>query len=268
MKKNIYYHSYFKRRNALKDFILSAFQWFSSCSRLMLEVFIRKNFGERYFKLSAALTLAAILAAIPLIDRQLRALYMLIVRQARIRSQEELEMLYPSLWPDYIGWYVFIALFVAVSVKHYKDNLRYPSVYDFDKFSLSKGEIHPAFYKVKLPYIKTDMRLIECLLEPGLFFVIGLLLYFIGQSLGTLLMFMSFFYAYNYIATYDQGDDFVMDIIDQMILNEEMEDAFVKDVDASETRGFSFRGRKPAGEDMRRKILPMMMEEEEVVTAE
>jgi hypothetical protein len=46
---------------------------------------------------------------------------------------------------------------------------------------------------------------------------------------------------------------FVMDKIDEIILNEEMENAFVNDEDLNKTRGVQFYMRKPNGEELRRK---------------
>src|SRR5580698_10190152 len=65
MKKNLYYRDTLRRENMLKVFILSLFSLFASYPRLLLEVFIRKNFGARYFKLSSALTVAFLLAFVP-----------------------------------------------------------------------------------------------------------------------------------------------------------------------------------------------------------
>jgi hypothetical protein len=76
----------------------------------------------------------------------------------------------------------------------------------------------------------------------------------------------SIFYSIGYLAAYKNGDNFVMDKIDEMILNEELEDAFVNDKDASETRGVRFYARKPNGEDLRRRVADAFMEEEEPVT--
>ena len=54
MQKNLYYRAIARRENMFKLLLLSFFNFFSSYARLLLEVFTRKNFGERYFRLSSA----------------------------------------------------------------------------------------------------------------------------------------------------------------------------------------------------------------------
>ena len=66
----------------------------------------------------------------------------------------------------------------------------------------------------------------------------------------------------SYISAYIGGDNFVMDKIDEIICNETLETAFVDDGDIEETLGFQFRGSRPNTADMRRKILPLMTEDE------
>lgn len=61
MKKNLYFQTMFQRTNGIKMIILDFFLSIASWPRLMIEVFIRKNFGERYFSLAAAITITVIL---------------------------------------------------------------------------------------------------------------------------------------------------------------------------------------------------------------
>ncbi len=281
MKKNLYYRNTLRRENMLKVFILSLFSMFASYPRLLLEVFIRKNFGERYFKLSSALTVAFVLALCPYLWIKLATLWFRVssiippgtssmLSNYPIGADSTTMMSHsssmlshaPSLWPEYLTWYIFLILFVLMSIKHYFDIKRNPSVFDFAKFSLYAGKINPLFFK-----IKNDPRLVECLIEPAVFFVVGFVLHFVGQKLGGLLIFCSVVYALSYAAAYWSGDNFVMDKIDEIICNEELEKAFVDDSDEDKTRGFRFRGKKPQDHDMRKKILPSMTDVEEIVIA-
>jgi hypothetical protein len=253
MKKNLYYRSVFRRDNVLQAFFLSFFYLLSSYPRLLLEVFIRKNFGERYFRLSSALTVALLIGLWPLVRT---------MGVSHIPGMGK-----ETLMPGYLTWYIFLAAFVGFSIKHHLDKRRNPSVFDFAKFSLYTGKIHPLFYKIEIPGLKTSVRRIECLFEPALFFLSGLLLSLIGQNLGHLLIVCSLFYGFGYAAAYLVGDNFVMDKIDEMICNEELEKSFVDDVGEDETRGFRFRGRKPDSRDMRQQLLPLFHEREEVLEA-
>lgn len=274
MQKNLYYRDTFKRVNVFKNFFLSLFTAFASGARMTIEVFTRKNFGERYFLLSSSLSLAFLLAIIPvLIVKVFKSSPDLFMQQefnydTMEPTAQAVQSASGSLMPDYLTWYVFIALFIGMSIKHHLDMRHNPSVFDFEKFSLSSGEINPLFFKIRLPFIETNFRTVECLFEPAVFFLLGALLWLIGQNLGILLVIVSFLYSVNYFNDYLHGDHFVMDKIDEMILNEELEDAFVNDPDESETRGFRFRGRKPNGANMRQKLLPFMTENEEILTVD
>ncbi|CAG5011145.1 hypothetical protein DYBT9275_04891 [Dyadobacter sp. CECT 9275] len=55
MKTNLYYRAVFRRQSMLNEFVMDFFLYFCSYPRLMLEVFVRKNFGERYFSFFSAL---------------------------------------------------------------------------------------------------------------------------------------------------------------------------------------------------------------------
>lgn len=272
--KNLYYRDTFARHNAIKLLFLSIFGLFTSYPRLLLEVFTRKNFGERYFRLSSAITLALILAVLPVgfdhISSGLGGSEMVSESYsfdesfgsdvAPVQSMEQASQ--NGLMPDYIGWYLYLVAFLFFSTKHYLANRRTPSAFNFKRFTLSSGVIHPFIRNIKIGGFSPDIRFVECYLEPLIFLVAGILLALIGQTLGWLLIVCSFFYSMSYISAYIGGDNFVMDKIDEIICNETLETAFVDDGDIGETLGFQFRGSRPNTADMRRKILPLMTEDE------
>jgi len=62
-----------------------------------------------------------------------------------------------------------------------------------------------------------------------------------------LFMVCSIFYSLSYFAAYKKADDFILDQLDEMIMGEEMEDAFVDD-NYNNERGCGFTGRNlPTG---------------------
>ncbi|OYU93834.1 MAG: hypothetical protein CFE21_18930 [Bacteroidetes bacterium B1(2017)] len=173
-----------------------------------------------------------------------------------------------EIFQHYFTWYLFLIAFMYKSMERNDEIKRLPSVFDFARFSLSTGERHPRILAFKWKGKSLDVRQVETLVEPGLFFFIGLFLMLIGQSLGTLLFFSSIFYSLSYMAAYMIGDHFVMDKIDEMICNEEMVGSFVEGRDPSETRGFSFYGRKPTDPETRRRLADAFTEDfEETVLA-
>lgn len=249
MKKNLYYATVFKRSTFFKDLFLDFFIGTASYPRLLLEVFVRRNFGERYFSIAASITLAVILASIPIF----------IQSTSRYGSIDLFDAL-----TEYFTWYLFIAAFLFMAFKRQKEVSREPSVFDFARFSLSTGEVHPKFYELKIfkkkegrtvQRVAPNIRQIATLLEPLLFLTIGLLLALMQQIVGILIIVSSICYSLSYVAAYSRGDNFVMDMIDEMICNEEMTSSFVEGRDPSETRGFYVSARIPADPEVRRKVV-------------
>ncbi|CAG5011155.1 hypothetical protein DYBT9275_04894 [Dyadobacter sp. CECT 9275] len=166
-----------------------------------------------------------------------------------------------------LSWYIFIVCFVIFSFLRESELARLPSVFDFARFSLSTGEIHPLFFKIKLFGKTADVRTIETILEPGLFLIIGSILWKFDQGIGIFIIVCSIFYSIGYMAAYHQGDNFVMDKIDEMICSEELVSSFVEGKDSSKTRGVHYYGRRPADPDVRRKVADSFFESEDVVEA-
>lgn len=263
MQKNLYYRHVIQRQNLFKALTLSFFFAFASWPRLLLEVFIRKNFGERYFRLSSAITVAVLLTALPFFLDKLNS--SVAMTQTDFNPFAEEPAATPSgsgFLKSYIGWFIFLAGFVVVSVYRHLEIKRNPSVFDFAKYSLYGGKIHPFFYGLKIGGKAPSLRLIESVLEPLPFLIAGVLLYMAGQSLGTLLIVCSIFYSLGYVAAYDIGDNFVMDTIDQIICNEELKSSFVDGKDEEQTRYFRFVGDRPDDPAKRSQILPLLMENE------
>ncbi|MBD2704700.1 hypothetical protein IC229_28955 [Spirosoma sp. BT702] len=170
------------------------------------------------------------------------------------------------LWHN-LSWYVYLGFYLVMCLKRHDEIKREPGVFDFARYSLSAGYIHPRFLMTQLNGKPVNIRTIETLLEPALFFFIGIGLCILGQKLGILLIVCSLVYSISYQAAYHQGDNFVMDKIDEIICNEELVKAFVDGRDPSETRGFNFYGRRPADPETRRQLAETFVENEETVVA-
>lgn len=273
MKRNLYYQTIYRRENLFKHLFFSFFNLFASSARMLLEVFIRKDFGERYFRLSSAIILTAELIAFPL-------LFVYFDTHFASGAEYAGEDLYnfdetPSIAPqkaalswlpgiEFLLWYVFAAAFLYFSIRHYQDKKRQPSVFDFEKFSLSSGVLQD--YVWKLPLFKeVDLRDRECFLEPGLFLAAGFLLAVIGQYIGILLILCSLFYFVSYWRAYSEGDNFIMDHIDEMIVNQDLEKNFVNGMENPEdinNTGFVLRAQLPNGNILRRQLLHRMIEDD------
>lgn len=248
-----YYRTMSGRVNAIKIFIYQWADFLSSYPRLLLEVFIRKNFGQRYFNFMSVITVSVLLALWP--------------HYNPFRLMDPYGVQEPAT-KGYMLWYVFLAAFVLVSIKRYIEVLNGPSVYNFDKYSLYSGDTLPFFYNLNIGGKSGNSRLIETLLEPAPFFIAGLLLNAIGQKLGGLLMVSSVIYSLGYMGAYASGDNFIMDKIDEIICNEELGNTMVEGMAAKDTRYFQMRGKVPESKIMRRKIADMIGEQREPVEVE
>lgn len=249
MKRNLYYRTVFRRHNVIQEAFLGFFLALCSWPRLVLEVFLRRNMGERYFSMATVISIAVLLALFP---TGLNAL----------RERFYRPMPSGDFWLHYATWYGFIAAFLHQSYQRHQEIKRLPSVYDFKRFSLSAGLIHPWFWNLEFLGKQGDERQIATLLEPGFCFAVGLGLAILGQPIGSVLIWCSLFYALSYQAAFKNGDHFVMDKIDEMIANEEMVKSFVDGQSPDDTRGFSFLGRRPADPNLRRQLVDSFFEQE------
>ena len=266
MTKNLYYRQVFQRRSILKEFLLDLFLGLSSWPRLLLEVFLRRNLGERYFSLSAAIGIVVFLAGTPIATAFMPSLFGGLFRSQDYRYGESIWETIGRTIADNLLLYLFLAAFVAASLRRLREVQRLPSVFDFGRFSLSSGIIHPLFFSLELGGKPVDVRIIETLLEPALFFALGAVLWLLtDQSLGPVLVVCSVIYSLSYVGAYHKGDHFVMDHIDEMICNEELVHAFVDGQEVDQTRGFRFYGRRPADPATRRQVAETFVEDDDDV---
>jgi hypothetical protein len=250
MKKNLYYRAVLRRNNPLMELLVTIFLGLASWPRMMLEVFIRRNFGERYFSFTLAMSVTIILGALP---------YMALSGFRHFGSSELADFI-----GDNLSWYLYLALFVFFSYIRKEEMKREPSVFEFGKFSLFSGSFLPIFSQLTYGGKNLNTRVIETIIEPLLFFVVGVVAIFLEQNiLGWFILVCSVIYCLSYVAAYNIGDNFVMDKIDEIITNEELYDSFVEGVDPKNTRGVNFYGRRPADPEARRKAYESFFEDED-----
>ena len=245
MKKNLYFRTTVRRDNVLSNFILDTAFKCACYPRVLLEVFIRRNFGTRYFSVGTVLFAAILLAVIPVIGGRLSFLG----RHDYYSSLDSSTL----FWLHYGSWYLFLVAFLYASFKRWIEIQYKPGVYDFARVTTYSGDIHPRFFTLHPLGYKPSVRAVECVYEPLVFFAFGLVLWFLGQKLGVLFMVSSVFYGLSYAGAYKKGDDFVMDKIDEMILNEEYEDAFVNN-NYNNARGGRYTISRPDDKELRQRL--------------
>lgn len=254
MQHNWYFRAVYHRKNKVRDFLLDLALELGSYPRLALEVFIRKNFGSRYFTAGSALFVAILLFLFPLMGDVLPSLLISHRYGMRVAHGND------HFWGRYATWYVFVGAYLVFSVRRYLEVDQKPN---FDRFSHSEGRMLPFFYEYKPLDLNLSQRQRVIFFEPGVFFIAGLLLKSIGQPLGLLLIVCSIFYGASYRAAFRKGDELVKDKIDEMILNGEMIDAFVND-NPNNKRGVRIWADKPGSRELRQKLADELVEKETV----
>ena len=131
-KSNLYYKTLFQRRNVILDMLLDFFLALSSWPRLLLETVLRTNMGERYFRLSTALWLVFILSILPLI----------LFAKSRFQYSDNALGYFLKM---YFTWYLYVGYFAYSAWQRHQEIKRLPGAFDFQRFSLSTGQIHERF---------------------------------------------------------------------------------------------------------------------------
>lgn len=257
MKKNLYFRTVLRRRSLLKEKTLNFLLKYASAPRMLLEVFIRRKFGRRYFSFYSALMLAAIMIGVVKAYMWVESVIsFLFPRQLFAYKAGETEANMPPAGPDQLFWfYAFLGAFLLFSAWRQLEITNRPNRYDFDHFSLSSGEFNPWVLRLCKVVGITNVRYIETYVEPGLVLLLAAVVdSLFDLNIAYFLMLMSLFYSLSYMAAYEIGDNFVMDKVDERICNEELERAFVEGLDSSQTRGVRFYGRAPSDQNTRRKM--------------
>jgi len=252
-KTNLYYKTVFKRKEVAKDIGLIFLLFIVSWPRLLMEVFLRKNFGERYFSLGAVIFLGFVLFFIPIgMDK---ALY--------YSGDNSI----PSIMIRNFTWYLYLAGLVYVSIQRQREIKRDIGTFDFAKFSAYDGDINNAFYFIKIGGKEVTRRQISIFIEPAFLFAIGVILTLLAQKVGLLIVSCSICYAIGYQVAYTRGDHFILDTIDEMICNEEMVGSFVEGRRPEDTRGFEMRGNAPVEPGFRKQVIDNCIEQEPATEA-
>jgi len=247
---NAYYKVFFSRPSLVKQLVLNFFFNAASIPRLLLEVFLRHDMGERYFSLTWVLVLFVILIRVP----------------AGLEYALRLKGDY-----GFVLWYVFAVAFLGAGI-YRKWELRRPShLYDFTKFSLSTGQFWPWLTNLTFggkpilfrgEQLLFSPKLIQTVIEPALFFLPGLLLWWVGQYVGVLVMVCAVFYGMSYVAAHQLGREFLLDAIDRRICEEDLGLTMAAGLAPDFGRGVYFPGDLPTDPKQRQQLAPAFLEEE------
>ena len=229
-KRYAYYQTLYGR-NVLNSQVLPAFIIWLCLPKIVVEVFVRRRMGERYFSLVWAIVAGVILYMLPKYMQQ--------------------------IYGHSVGffYYVFLTGYAIMTVVSFIEILRAPSVFDLARFSLDTGEALPFFHRIKILGKTPTQRTIDVYLEPLFCFLIGAVISFIFRQplTGLVIMFCSLCHFVSSLAFAIRGDHATMDIIDGIIFNEGVTETFAQDKEVS-SKGVTFYPQKPSSAELRGKL--------------
>jgi len=208
MRRNYTVRNTMRRKNIFFDKLFRPVKGLSRYARLMLECIIRKNFGYRYYSFASCLTVLAFLILFPIFWEKAASWY------ANLLGEFYYDQVRGSLFIAYWSWYAFAALFLLCAIRRLREVSRPVPEFDSSEFSLSMGQIHEMFYRIKLFGKEPSPRRIEIIYEPAFFLLIGIVLSLLNQPVGPLLIVSSVLYSFSYIDAYKGGDELVARIGD------------------------------------------------------
>lgn len=246
MKTNIYFQTQYQRISFIKRFMQDVFIFFASTPALVVEVFTRKNFGERYFSLTHAIIVFVALF-VPFI-----------VNQTVPYADEYLEGF------NYF-YLVCLLAFLYASIRRRMETPKKLHEIDMNLFSKYDGTFQS--YTVLLAqsiFKRTHIPDIQLKIEPGLAVGSGLILFIFPFSriVGLILIICGLMHLAREYTRYAKGKSFLLDLNDKKICDEDLAEVFIGDTETSR-RGFRAFVPKPAGRYEREKLYHEMIVDDE-----
>jgi hypothetical protein len=251
MNVTAFYRTVYDRTNKLKKLFYGFFLQLSSITLIPIEVFWRKNMGQRYFSMFHTVMACLILSIVPLLNSGIG--YWITGLFSRYGGYGHFGFHLDFGQRIYLGFLVLVIIGARKRASEIKKEL---AVFDLQKFSLYSGDIHPLIRNFGGKY--RDIRTIETKIEPFISFMFGLIISLISHPLGYMLMIFSFINMVGQRAAYYFGDQYMLDQIDKMILNHELKETFIGDKE--ESNGVRTPFVRPRDPEVRKRIL----EEDEI----
>ncbi|GAA3643602.1 hypothetical protein [Flavivirga jejuensis] len=241
-KRNIFIETHKGRQNHAGDFIFGFFMMFASHASAIVEVFLRKRFGERYITFSQSITLFFVL--------NFGYAYLDDIFRFRLDG-------------DTYSIFIFSTVFLVFSIRHRMEVSKYGTAYDFKRFSLSDGETANFWSRVigkKFLGIKISSYHVHTLLEPAIPVIIGipLLPLEFTRPIGVLLIICGIIFGIRNFSKAQKGRNWVLDNIDKKITNEMKYDVFIGRKPKQETKGVYLPIDLPEDEGLRKSLYNMV----------
>ena len=246
MKINLYYRSAYHRVNVIKQIFHSFIIAVSSYPTLIVEVFLRRRFGERYLNIASILTVFVLLMV---------PFYL---------TGQQAAMMPPAYKTGRIIWLLFSVAYLFMALKNYREIQKSGSTFDTERFSYSNGEQFNFWYRLegRTPLV-INYKNIELYYEPLLVFLVGLPLLLIPYTMlvGGLICVLGLIQFLKNQAQYSINRDTIMDKLDEMIVNKNWYNSFVEERPKEETNGFLAMAPKPNSRELRESLTDQIIVE-------
>ena len=234
-EQNIFRVAQGARVNLFYAFIIGSLASLSSWPASIIEAFMRRKFGERYFTLSTCLSIFII---------------MLI---GGVAMADKIGYAY------FITWFIFAGIYLWFSIRHRLEIKKYGTAYDFERFSLCDGRIHKFWWQIigkEYGGIKVNRYLVHVLLEPAVPVLVGFILIAnpYTRAVGTLLMVCGILFAFRSFVKAQSARNSVLDIIDDQITAQYQREVIMEEKPMEETAGLYLPIELPTNPELRGKI--------------
>ena len=235
-KRNIFIETHVRRVNIILDAFMNLLHIISSHGASIAEVFLRKKFGERYITLAQSIAIFFILQFICV----------------SIGNQPYGNFSVAPL-------VLFAFAYLGFSIYHRLEITKYGTTYNFQRFSLSDGELAPFWDKIigrKIFGIKINLYHVTVIFEPLLVVLIGLFLMLISFTLllGLVIFISGISLWARSFEKARRGREWVLDNIDKKITSEMKYDVFIGRKPKSQTKGVYLPIELPDDEETRQAL--------------
>ncbi len=241
-EQNIFRISQGARVNLFHFYITASIASLSSWPASIVECFMRRKFGERYFTLSTCLGIFTLMliGGVALADKM--------------------------GYKYFITWFAFAGIYLWLSIRHRMEIKKYGTAYNFDRFSLSDGRIHDFWWQIigkEYGGIKIDRYLFHVLLEPSAPFLVGFILIAnpYTRAVGLLLMVCGILFAFRAFVKIQNARNAVLDIIDDQIVAEYQRSVIMEDKTPEESAGLYLPIELPDNRDVRARLSNKLRQE-------
>ncbi len=188
--------------------------------RVLIEVFLKSNFGRNYFSFKYALKIWLNLIFFPI--GILAVIYFIIFSLGNDPVDISWGTSFSFLFKTgFITWYIFSFTFLYFSYKRYRA-LEKSHIINFKKLSGYRGDFNDLltnFIERKLKR-SWNFRQMETIYEPMVFGILGALLIVFGEFIGYLLIYAAYKYHVLYKRAFKVGDNHLQGIADRLQMQE------------------------------------------------